>query len=404
MARSSRQSREEPELHIVEQIHKRSVRNGKEQFLVEWEGLPLPKDFTWEPRENLVNCDLFYDFLETLPKEKQPKVGRSTVSKTRKKRKRKAPKQPVEEKKILVKLFTPTPRGTISERNRLDIVIRQGMKCNLCLTSYHRLLHDLTFEVDHIIPLEQGGAHGKENMQALCPACHIYKTRTLDKGVIARLLQASRSSGITPTRTQILEQCQIMYQNRNRLNPPHREDDMIDFAISAREILSEMCKRKVNRMLQMRDIMSGQPEADPNGVEQDVEMKTERVDKKKKAKPSRPPIDEDVEDKDIDSQPPKKKRKGMSSKKPVSPMTPLEHLAFLIEQMEWLGMESSVLRMPNFRLTIRLDLDEKFKVDKTSDEFRKELNKFFRECLAGDEIEAIKTISDITLTYQVRTE
>ena len=401
----------EETLHSVEKIHKRSLVKGEERFLVEWEGHPDRKDFTWEPRAHLKNCELFYKFLETTKKRGVSKKRKRTYSEMEGKEGSKgrggwvSKKPERKEKKILVKkLFTPTTRGSLGERDRLDIVIRQGMKCNLCLTSFHHLLHELTFEIDHIIPLEQGGKDERGNMQALCPACHIYKTSTLDKGVIARLLQASRGSGIIPTRTEILEQCQIMYRNRHRLNPPHREDEMIEFAISAREILSEMCKRKVDRMLHMKELMHSGSEDEESDTKMDVGMRTERVQKKKKARPAVPPVREPTR---------KRRRRSKRSVTPPdsnkespkeSPMSPLEHLAFLIEQMEWLRMESSVLRMAGFRLTITLDLDAQNVIDKTSVQFRKDLDEFFRVCISGSATTVEKKLQDITLHYQQRSE
>jgi len=377
------------DMHIVEKIHKRALREGKERFLVEWHGSPMRKDFTWEPREHLEDCSLFHDFVESEKMAKKRWVN--------KKRKR----SPEEEKKILVKLFVPTQRETFSDKDRMEIIARQSMRCNLCLTPFQKLLHDLTFEIDHIIPLEQGGSNAKANLQGLCPSCHIYKTTVLDKGVIARLLQASKRSGINPTRTEVLEQCQIMYRNRNRKNAPHHEHEMIEFAIEAREILAEMCKRKVNRMLRMRELMDPNASDESQETKDVVGMRTERVGTRKNPRPPTPMtpmthIGNSRKRRRISKSPENPKTS------PVSPMSPLEHLAFLIEQMEWLGMESSTLRMPNFRLVIELDLDNKKKADKSSAEFRKELNEFFRVCMSGVATHCEKNIQDIRLVYNPR--
>lgn len=353
----SRKVSESDERYIVRKIHQRRKRKGVEEFLVEWEGFPNKKDHTWEPKKNLENCSLLYTFLE------QTKInGRSKLINKSSKVK----------KDILVKLFTPTKRGTLSDKERLNIVIQQNMKCNLCLTSFHHLLHDLTFEVDHIIPLDMGGLHGIENLQALCPACHNYKTSILDKGVIARLLQAYSKTGEKLTRDKILMECQIYYSNRHRHYPPHQEDDMISFAISAREILNEFCQRKLDRILNMKDLMDDKEQDD----EKKISIAVERKKRKKDVQPPKPP----------------KKRK-------VETTAPLNRITFFIEQMECLKIESSVMRMDNFKLTISLNLDHKDKADKTSHEFGNQLNNFFRLCLRKKKIQEVK-IKDVTLLYE----
>ena len=37
-------------------------------------------------------------------------------------------------------------------------------------------------DVDHIIPLRQGGTHERGNLQSLCGHCHTLKTNKLDGG------------------------------------------------------------------------------------------------------------------------------------------------------------------------------------------------------------------------------
>lgn len=367
--------------HLVKKIHKRSKDASGERYLTEWEGYPSEKCFTWETRETLQNCQLFYDFLETTKtEESSEEIGRRKTA-ISKKRKREADDlsavdkdgKRISEKNILVKLFTPTVRGSLSKNERFEIAAQQSMKCNLCLTPFHHQHHDLTFEIDHIIPLEQGGMDEKGNMQALCPGCHIYKTSILDRGVIARLLQASKSSGIHPTRQEILEQCQIMYRNKDRVTPPHRDEEMIDFAISAREILEEMCKRKVNRMLHIKKI-----------------------------------IDPDLEDSSKLStitqyEPPKKRRRlsGISRKADLQ-MPSIDHIILFIEQMRSLKAESSVVRMPGFELTIILDQKDKEMSNLTSKKFQNDLNDFFRSCISDISSVLEKKIDDIIIRYQKR--
>lgn len=40
----------------------------------------------------------------------------------------------------------------------------------------------LIFDVDHVVPLCEGGSDTLDNMQALCPTCHAVKTRTRGAG------------------------------------------------------------------------------------------------------------------------------------------------------------------------------------------------------------------------------
>jgi hypothetical protein len=233
-------------------------------------------------------------------------------------------------KDILVKLFVPTKRNNFTEKDRIEILSKQNVLCNLCLKPFGG---NLTYEIDHIIPLEQGGSNVRANLQALCPTCHIYKTSVLDKGVIARLLQASRTSKITPTRNEILEQCQILYRNRNRDNAPHYDDEMIDFAIDAREILHEMCKRKISRVNTMTSELSLS---------------------------------------DIIKEPSKSTPKNTN---------PLNHLIDIIDNMEKLHISSSNLTLKKFDLEIHMDEFNK-KILKT-EKFKKKINNFFRKCSSG---------------------
>lgn len=367
---AQRKSADVADIFIVKAIHRRGGRGKADKFLVEWEGFPQKKDYTWEPRDNLENCSLFHEFLE---KDKM---------------KMKVKARP--KKEILVKLFEPTKRGTLSDKERLNIVISQNMKCNLCLTSFHHLLHDLTFEIDHIIPLEQGGSHDWDNLQALCPACHIYKTSKLDRGVIARFLQACARTGERPTKDMILEECQLYYSNRHRRTPPYQEDDMIDFSISAREILNEMCRKKLDRILYMRDLMNSTEELnkedDKEGEEDTDEKKVSFTIERKRKRKRDPP------------RPPSKKRKR-DSEASDEKTSSLKRLIFFIEQMECLKIESSVVRMDNFKLTIDLNLDNVDKSDKTSHDFGLELNRFFHLCLKEKGRQEI-TIKDVTLHYE----
>jgi 5-methylcytosine-specific restriction endonuclease McrA len=65
------------------------------------------------------------------------------------------------------------PKRTLSRSMRVEIAYRQNYECRRC----GLFPIPPTFEVDHIIELQDGGQDVAENLQALCPQCHKEKTR-----------------------------------------------------------------------------------------------------------------------------------------------------------------------------------------------------------------------------------
>ncbi len=63
-------------------------------------------------------------------------------------------------------------RRAYSTTHRIDIAYKSKYKCNMC-----SILLPPTFEVDHIVELQDGGLDIYKNCQALCPNCHADKTR-----------------------------------------------------------------------------------------------------------------------------------------------------------------------------------------------------------------------------------
>lgn len=59
-----------------------------------------------------------------------------------------------------------------STTHRIEIAYKSKYRCNMC-----NILLPPTFEVDHIIELQDGGKDVYENLQALCPNCHASKSR-----------------------------------------------------------------------------------------------------------------------------------------------------------------------------------------------------------------------------------
>lgn len=74
---------------------------------------------------------------------------------------------------------------------RRKVLQRDGYVCQLC-GSRSRL------EVDHVVPLQEGGPSHIDNLQCLCRNCHIAKTRrengggAPDGGAWERYVAASR--------------------------------------------------------------------------------------------------------------------------------------------------------------------------------------------------------------------
>lgn len=54
--------------------------------------------------------------------------------------------------------------------NRARALNRARKACERCGRS------DLKLEVDHVVPLSQGGSNGILNLQVLCRLCHVSKT------------------------------------------------------------------------------------------------------------------------------------------------------------------------------------------------------------------------------------
>lgn len=218
----------------VLKIHETKKEKGKTLYLVEWEGCPEQEEYTWEMYTTLKNSDVFKQFISRSKKKETKNKG------TKRKR-----------NEIIVKnIFKKTKRETLSKDERFEIVQNQNYKCNLCINPFG----SVTFEIDHIIPLEQGGTNNLDNLQALCESCHIFKTSVLDRGVVARLLQAKLQcqkvgSDHKLTRKRILEECQLVYFNRNRNKVPFHENEMLNFCIETADIYREMCKKEVKKRL-----------------------------------------------------------------------------------------------------------------------------------------------------------
>jgi 5-methylcytosine-specific restriction endonuclease McrA len=334
---------------IVEKIHSKKRKDDIEVYLVEWENYPNRKDYTWEPVENLEECSVFQKYIE--------KNGQSKKEKRKRER---------EDNGIIVKdIFKKNKRESMSKDERFDIIRIQNYKCNLCLNP----LGSSSFEIDHIIPLEQGGTYDLSNLQGLCDSCHIFKTTVLDRGVIARLLQAKIQSKNSPSisRIEILEECQMIFANRNRHRVPFHDDEMLNFCISTVDIYKEMCKKKI------KDIIGNT-------------MNTSKLNIK-------------ISDSDDD--------KTNNSPSPPSPPSPpllndtrsskyLNNLLSIIKKMIDLKCKSNIITMKNFNLDIKFTEEIK---DYDDIEIYDNLNIFFKEIYEKKLSNLKKRIGDIIFTY-----
>lgn len=67
----------------------------------------------------------------------------------------------------------PEKRKAASLAIMVEVFLRQGVPCAKCPA----ILKLEGFEMDHIQPLDALGRQTPDNWQALCPACHLVKTR-----------------------------------------------------------------------------------------------------------------------------------------------------------------------------------------------------------------------------------
>lgn len=181
----------------VQEIRSFKEENGEILFKVKWEGY---KKMTNEPVENLKGCEVFEDFIRN-----DVKYQRYVNGKNRK------------IKRVLSKdLFSE--REKISEKDKIYIIIEQTSQCNLCQQPLQNKNNISDFEIDHIIPLEQGGTNNFYNLQALCHICHKIKTTEIDSGIITRLLQAHFREKTVPTREEIVFHSRKYYKEMKESN------------------------------------------------------------------------------------------------------------------------------------------------------------------------------------------
>ena len=72
-------------------------------------------------------------------------------------------------------------RYSFSEMERSAIASSQSYNCNICEIE---LNDNREFDVDHIIPIANGGRNTVDNLQAICKVCHSEKTKVEKYGII----------------------------------------------------------------------------------------------------------------------------------------------------------------------------------------------------------------------------
>ena len=68
--------------------------------------------------------------------------------------------------------LTTSSRRLLSEAVKKQVAYRQQWKCSVC-----RELLPPSYQIDHTIPLCDGGADDESNTTAMCPTCHANKTQ-----------------------------------------------------------------------------------------------------------------------------------------------------------------------------------------------------------------------------------
>ncbi|WP_457548724.1 HNH endonuclease [Archaeoglobus sp.] len=84
-------------------------------------------------------------------------------------------------------------RSSIPEAVKFEVLSRQGHRCAFC-GKFLKI-----YEFDHVVPVALGGTSDVNNVQALCPECHSFKTK-FDRLLISRVKEMS-----TPKRNLVLK-------------------------------------------------------------------------------------------------------------------------------------------------------------------------------------------------------
>lgn len=114
-------------------------------------------------------------------KMKRKHKNKRSKNKKRKKRKKSKPK-----------LFDPQRRFATNLEGKI-VAESQDWKCNHCrnkLTAY--------YQVDHILPVSEGGTTIRSNLQVLCASCHAKKSTLERSGVCPHCMEEVKHSRFFP--------------------------------------------------------------------------------------------------------------------------------------------------------------------------------------------------------------
>jgi 5-methylcytosine-specific restriction endonuclease McrA len=70
--------------------------------------------------------------------------------------------------------FVHEKRRTFNDRERAQFLALKGGRCAHCR---NKIKSGWEWEIDHIIPIADGGTDDDENLQVLCFMCHSLKTK-----------------------------------------------------------------------------------------------------------------------------------------------------------------------------------------------------------------------------------
>lgn len=103
-------------------------------------------------------------------------------------------------------------RTPISKRRRFDVFKRDGFACQYC----GRKTPEVVLEVDHIIPVSEGGENDTDNLATACFECNRGKAAKSLKAIPEPMRE--RAARIKEAEAQLAEYAKIMEERRARID------------------------------------------------------------------------------------------------------------------------------------------------------------------------------------------
>lgn len=102
-------------------------------------------------------------------------------------------------------------RSFPTDSTKYQILVRQAFACakipNYTCPILDKLFDEAGYDIDHVLPLADGGSNDISNLQALCPSCHRVKTARENRARDRIRGSDSNSTGSgTPTATSAVSQ------------------------------------------------------------------------------------------------------------------------------------------------------------------------------------------------------